>query len=47
VQLVLRADNGGERTYRLEDRNGATYLNGERWFRTTADDGEHAPRCDP
>lgn len=46
ARLVLRAGDGSEEGFVLEDRDGATFLNGERWFRTTAADGDHAPRCD-
>lgn len=45
VRLVLLPLDGGERTYALEDSAGATFLNGQRWFRTTFAEGEHAPHC--
>ncbi len=45
AELVLHTNDGRVRTYALEERDGGTYLNGERWFRTTVDDGEHAPQC--
>lgn len=47
ARLELRANDGSIRSYTLEDRNGGTFLQGERWFRTTGGDGENAPRCDP
>ncbi len=46
ARLELRANDGSISSYTLEDRNGGTFLQGERWFRTTGGDGENAPRCD-
>ena len=46
ARLELRANDGTIRSYTLEDRNGGTFLQGERWFRTTGGDGENAPHCD-
>ena len=46
ARLELRANDGSVRSYTLEDRNGGTFMQGERWFRTTGGDGENAPRCD-
>jgi hypothetical protein len=47
ARLELRANDGTIRSYGLSDRQGGTYLNGERWFRTTPADGENAPQCAP
>lgn len=47
ARLELRASDGVVRSYPLSDRQGATYLSGERWFRTTPADGENAPQCSP
>ena len=45
--LRLRFDDGTVRDYLLEDREGATYLNNERWYRTNRerDGAEYAPNC--
>jgi len=47
ARLVLRSADGRLRSYTLEDQGGATMLEGERWFRTTASDGTYAPACEP
>jgi len=42
--LQLNFNDGSAAQYNLGYQNGKTYLNGERWFRTTAaDGGEYAP----
>lgn len=42
--LQLNFNDGSTAQYRLGFQEGKTYLNGERWFRTTAADGdEYAP----
>ncbi len=45
--LRLRFNDGTLRDYLLEDREGATYLNNERWYRTNRerDGAEYAPNC--
>jgi hypothetical protein len=45
--LRLRFHHGRVAEYRLGWQEGKTYLNGERWYRTTlASDGpEYAPAC--
>jgi len=47
ARLMLRASDGRMRSYTVEDRGGATMLDGERWFRTTTSDGSYAPACEP
>lgn len=45
--LRLRFNDGSIRDYLLEDREGSTYLNNERWYRTNRerDGAEYAPNC--
>lgn len=45
--LRLAAHDGNVREYRLGYEDGKTYLNGERWYRTSlaADGPEYAPDC--
>lgn len=45
--LRLRFNDGSVRDYLLENRDGSTYLNNERWYRTNLerDGAEYAPDC--
>lgn len=45
--LRLRSNDGTVRDYHLENKEGATYLNRERWYRTNLerDGAEYAPNC--
>lgn len=45
--LQLRAHDGSAREYQLGFEDGKTYLNGQRWYRTSlaADGPEYAPDC--
>lgn len=45
--LRLKFKDGTVRDYLLENREGATYLNNERWYRTNRerDGSEYAPNC--
>lgn len=45
--LRLRFNDGSVRDYLLDNREGSTYLNNERWYRTNRerDGAEYAPTC--
>lgn len=45
--LRLRFNDGSVRDYLLDNRDGSTYLNNERWYRTNRerDGAEYAPNC--
>jgi hypothetical protein len=45
--LRLRFNDGSVRDYLLDNRDGSTYLNNERWYRTNKerDGAEYAPNC--
>lgn len=45
--LRLRFNDGSVRDYLLDNRDGSTYLNNERWYRTNRerDGAEYAPKC--
>ncbi len=45
--LRLRFNDGSVRDYLLDDRDGSTYLNNERWYRTNKerDGADYVPNC--